>query len=157
VCKDRLHDSMLAGIMRSPISFFDATPAGRILNRFSKDVDESKTMAPNNLLTDIKNANLPFFSVDVRMPFFSEFIFQAFFFCASQMIVVCVIFPFFAIPLAAILCVFFGLDIFLNEGVRQTKKLENRANSPVLHHLSSAMAGIAIIRGYQRQSLFQKR
>ena len=36
----RMHDAMLKRIMRCPMVFFDTTPAGRIINRFSKDMDE---------------------------------------------------------------------------------------------------------------------
>ena len=35
----RLHDNMLANVLRSSMTFFDTTPQGRILNRFSKDID----------------------------------------------------------------------------------------------------------------------
>ena len=35
----RLHKSLLERLMHFPMSFFDVTPIGRIINRFSKDID----------------------------------------------------------------------------------------------------------------------
>ena len=32
----KLHDGMLENILRSPMAFFETTPLGRVLNRFSK-------------------------------------------------------------------------------------------------------------------------
>ncbi|KAF9432051.1 hypothetical protein BGZ76_011324 [Entomortierella beljakovae] len=34
-----LHDQLLNNLLRQPMSFFDVTPVGRIINRFSSDVD----------------------------------------------------------------------------------------------------------------------
>ncbi|KAM7294987.1 hypothetical protein ISCGN_024492 [Ixodes scapularis] len=34
-----LHDNMLSHVLFSPVSFFDVTPRGRIMNRFSVDLD----------------------------------------------------------------------------------------------------------------------
>lgn len=35
----RLHNYLLKNIIRLPSNFFDVTPTGRILSRFSKDID----------------------------------------------------------------------------------------------------------------------
>ena len=43
-----LHDATLRNCMRSAVSFYDTTPLGRILNRFSKDTDTIDTMIPHN-------------------------------------------------------------------------------------------------------------
>ncbi|KAJ2942610.1 hypothetical protein O0L34_g2077 [Tuta absoluta] len=45
-----LHAALLAGVLRAPsIGFFDCTPVGRVLNRFSKDVDVLDNTLPMTL------------------------------------------------------------------------------------------------------------
>ena len=42
-----LHRGMLDCILRSPMSFFDSTPLGRIVNRFSKDINAIDDLIPS--------------------------------------------------------------------------------------------------------------
>lgn len=37
VAAARLHEDLLRAVVAAPAAFFDATPAGRVLNRFSSD------------------------------------------------------------------------------------------------------------------------
>lgn len=44
-----LHTGMLANVLRSPMMFFDTTPSGRIVNRFSRDVETLDNTLPQQL------------------------------------------------------------------------------------------------------------
>ena len=41
-----LHETLLTSVMRSPMTFFDSNPLGRVLNRFSYDIDIMENMVP---------------------------------------------------------------------------------------------------------------
>jgi len=44
----RLHSAMLKSIVRGTMDFFDTTPVGRILNRFSRDVETIDSNIPHS-------------------------------------------------------------------------------------------------------------
>ena len=44
----KLHLTILLGVLRAPMAFFDTTPIGRIINRFAKDVDSIDSALPSS-------------------------------------------------------------------------------------------------------------
>lgn len=44
-----LHKTLLHGVIRAPLEFYDQTPVGRILSRFSKDTDVIDTGLPHQI------------------------------------------------------------------------------------------------------------
>ena len=43
----KLYSALLDCILHAPMSFFDTTPIGRIVNRFAKDMDNVDTTLPS--------------------------------------------------------------------------------------------------------------
>ena len=88
-----VHNNMLANILCAPMSFFDVTPIGRLLNRFSKDIYIIDETIPQSLrcvhvCTD-----------EVEMLYLNpcRMFVESFFSVTSALIVICIATPFFVI------------------------------------------------------------
>lgn len=46
----RLHHGLLTNVLHSPMAFFESTPLGRIVNRFSKDIDMIDDLVPRSFI-----------------------------------------------------------------------------------------------------------
>jgi ABC-type multidrug transport system fused ATPase/permease subunit len=47
IASRKLHWIILIGVLHAPMSFFDTTPIGRVINRFARDIDSVDTALPN--------------------------------------------------------------------------------------------------------------
>ena len=122
----KLHETLLHRILRCPMSFFETTPVGRIVNRFSKDMD----------------------TVDLSMAL--RFLF--FLLCCFQMIptftVIVFVTPIFATVIIPSLIAYLLVQRFYINTQRQLKRLESATRSPVYSHFSETLAGAATIRAF---------
>uniref|UniRef100_A0A8D0AA03 ATP-binding cassette, sub-family C (CFTR/MRP), member 12 n=1 Tax=Sander lucioperca TaxID=283035 RepID=A0A8D0AA03_SANLU len=116
----KLHDTMFTKIFSSPMSFFDTTPTGRILNRFSKDQEEVDIALPQNMD--------PFFQFCLLVTF--------------TIIMISAVFP--AMLVAVVVM---GAFIF-QRSIRQMKKMENISRSPCISLTTSTLQGLSTIHAY---------
>jgi len=72
-------------------------------------------------------------------------------------IATCVIFPYFLVGFVIIFLLFLLLDFTMNSGILEAKKLDNMLKSPVIHHITSSMSGVTIIRGFGKEEVFKAR
>lgn len=49
IASRQLHLELLKNVLRSPMSFFESTPSGNLLNRFAKEIDAIDCMIPDGL------------------------------------------------------------------------------------------------------------
>jgi ATP-binding cassette subfamily C (CFTR/MRP) protein 1 len=123
-------------MLNAPVNtYFDTTPVGRIINRFSNDLA-------------VCDMDMPFLHGNTLMGIFRL---TGCFIVGIGLIYWCVI----PIPVV-VLALFYYLRLYINLQ-RKLKRLEKVNRSPVLQYTSESYIGGPTIRAYEGQSFFIKR
>nr|CAD7400512.1 unnamed protein product [Timema poppensis] len=127
-----LHEALLKGVLRTPLWFFDTTPVGRILGRFSKDVDVLDTSLPQQI---------------------SDWVYCLYEVVAT-LFVISYSTPIFITIIVPIGVIYYFIQRFYVATSRQLKRLESISKSPIYSHFGESVTGAPTIRAYRVQDRF---
>ncbi|KAF4142650.1 ABC transporter [Phytophthora infestans] len=132
---ENLHDELFRRVLAAPVTtFFDVTPVGRILNRFSNDLDQMDSLLPQQWQNFVQNISL---SVG------------GFIVCALASYWIGLSY----IPVIAALAV---TGFYFKKTSREVKRLERISRSPVYNLLGETLNGVQTIRAFKMQSRFEQ-
>jgi ABC-type multidrug transport system fused ATPase/permease subunit len=129
----RIHQKLLRGIFSAPMRFFESTPTGRILNRFSRDLEAIERDLPANLI-DVSH-------------------------CGLDIVIVCVLLlflePLSVLILLPIFFLYFRLHKQFRPTSRECQRLESISRSPIFSQFSESIAGVETLRADNLRKPFQ--
>ncbi|CAE6428317.1 unnamed protein product [Rhizoctonia solani] len=127
-----LHDAMLFAVVRSPLSFFEQTPMGRIMNLFSRDqyvIDEVLVRALNSF-------------------------FWTFLIILGAIVVIGGTFPIFMIGLIPLGYTYRFIMVYYLATSRELKRLDAVTKSPIFSWFQESLGGLSTIRAFGQQPVF---
>ncbi|XP_046652903.1 ATP-binding cassette sub-family C member 5-like [Daphnia pulicaria] len=127
-----LHNRLLVKVFNSPMSFFDSTPVGRILNIFSRDLDET----------------------DCRLPSCNEALTQNMLVVTMSMVFIAMVVPWFLIALLLLAIFFVLISRVFRCALRDLKRLENVSRSPIYSHVTASISGLNTIHAFGKEREF---
>ncbi|XP_074821495.1 ATP-binding cassette sub-family C member 6 isoform X2 [Natator depressus] len=132
IASHKLFQQLLENVARSPMMFFEQTPIGNLLNRFSKETDAIDSIIPDKLKSLL-----------------------GFLFSLLEIYIVVIV----ATPIAvvAIMPLTVLYAVFQNFYVAtscQLRRLEAASRSPIYSHISETFQGSSVIRAYKEQPRF---
>ncbi|KYG70286.1 multidrug ABC transporter ATP-binding protein [Bdellovibrio bacteriovorus] len=129
-----MHDKMLRSVLNSPVRFFDSTPVGRIIQRFSRDIE----------------------SVDVYL----QWSFDSAVHCALQVIVSIVLIlglmPLMIFVIGPVMALYYVLQRDYRRPAREVKRFDSVARSPRYAHFKETLQGLTVIRGFNKSPWFMR-
>uniref|UniRef100_A0A1D1Z236 ABC transporter C family member 9 n=2 Tax=Anthurium amnicola TaxID=1678845 RepID=A0A1D1Z236_9ARAE len=131
---EKFFTNMLHSIMRAPMSFFDSTPTGRILNRASTDQSVLDLEMAGKLgwcaFSVIQILGTIVVMSQVAWPVFAIFI---------PVTAVCIWYQQYYIPTA-----------------RELARLSGIRRAPILHHFAESLSGASVIRAFEHGERFSR-
>ncbi|KAH3687464.1 hypothetical protein WICPIJ_001574 [Wickerhamomyces pijperi] len=127
-----LHDDMALAVLRSPMSYFETTPIGRILNRFTSDI--------NKIDEAIPRVFAGFFGSIIRTILILGFI-------AFNM-------PLFLFVILIVSSLYVGYQRYYVATSRDLKRIAGISRSPILQHVQESLAGVDTVLAYQQKPRF---
>ncbi|XP_078519309.1 multidrug resistance-associated protein 1-like isoform X1 [Lissotriton helveticus] len=129
-----LHVDLLHNVLRSPMSFFERTPSGNLVNRFSKEID----------------------TIDSTIPQIIKMFMGSMFNVIGACIIILLSTPIVAVVIPPLGIIYFFVQRFYVATSRQLKRLESVSRSPVYSHFSETLLGISVIRAFEEQKRFKQ-
>ncbi|OUM67331.1 hypothetical protein PIROE2DRAFT_40147 [Piromyces sp. E2] len=130
----KIHRDAISRVLKAPISFFDTTPLGRIINRFSKDQDTldsllfvSIQMFLNNLSNTVVTLGLMVYTT-----------------------------PIFGIVMIPLLILYYFVQEIYRSTSRELKRIDSLTRSPLYANITETIQGLPTIRAYDAQDRFIK-
>ncbi|XP_072323665.1 ATP-binding cassette sub-family C member 9-like isoform X3 [Scyliorhinus torazame] len=127
-----LFTNLLQNITTLPLRFFETTPVGRILNRFSSDFKTIDDQIPTNL----------------------EHLMWHIMMCLSAIVINIIVTPFFLLPVIPLLVLYYFLQMYFRASSRELQRLDSITKSPVFSHFSETLGGLTTIRAYKHEDKF---
>ncbi|KIL64510.1 hypothetical protein M378DRAFT_163292 [Amanita muscaria Koide BX008] len=129
----RLHKDAVERVMRSPMSFFETTPLGRIMNRFSKDIDTIDNRLGDALRMLAATTSAMFGAV----------------------ILIAILLPWFLVGVVVIMSMYAFIAFFYRSSAREVM-VNALLRSLLYSHFSESLSGLSTIRAYGETERFQK-
>ncbi|TTR20087.1 ATP-binding cassette sub-family C member 9 [Bagarius yarrelli] len=130
-----LHHNLLNKIIHAPLRFFDVTPLGQILNRFSAD-------------TNI---------IDQHIPPTLESLTRSTLLCLSAIGVIAFVTPAFLVALVPLAVAFYFIQKYFRVASKDLQDLDDSTQLPLLCHFSETAEGLTTIRAFRHESRFRQR
>ncbi|KAF7277950.1 hypothetical protein GWI33_009066 [Rhynchophorus ferrugineus] len=127
-----IHKRLLYNMLRLPLCFFDTTPSGRIISRFSKDVE-------------VVDDTLPWYINDGIFCIFEVI---------GTLAVTSIATPLFIVVIIPIALLYYFIQRFYVATSRQLKRLESVSRSPIYSHFGETVTGVQAIRAFNQQDRF---